>query len=328
MSFDVILPFLRPIEHLIQDPDVSEIMVNGSRRIFIERQGVVTEVTDVALDQRNLTVAVKNIARALGDDVSEEKPILDSRLPDGSRVAAVMPPCSLGGTTLTIRKFQTRFFTADELIRIGTMTGDVLETLQAAIGRNANILISGGTSTGKTTLLNALAAFLPLEDRVVLIEDTAELQLDRPNLVRFEARREQPNLPAVTIRELLRATLRHRPDRIIVGEVRGGEAFDLLQALNTGHSGSLSTIHANSAEQALARFASCVVQSGVELPYQAVRYQIADAIDLVLHLARHRGARVVEELIKVERYDASSDSYEKAVIFDGTRAAGSAAASA
>lgn len=314
MSFDLILPFLRPIAHLIQDPDVSEIMVNGSRRIFVERHGIVAEVPDVALDERNLTVAVKNIARALADDVSEAKPILDSRLPDGSRVAAVLPPCSLGGTTLTIRKFQTRFFTADELVRIGTMPADVLATLQSAIARNENILISGGTSTGKTTLLNALAAFLPSDDRVVLIEDTAELQLDRPNLVRFEARREQPNLPAVTIRELLRATLRHRPDRIIVGEVRGGEAFDLLQALNTGHSGSLSTIHANSAEQALARFASCVVQSGVELPYQAVRYQIADAIDLVLHLGRSRGARVVEELIRIERYDVARDGYETTAV--------------
>ena len=204
-------------------------------------------------------------------------------------MAAVFPPCSVGGTTLTIRKFQTRFFTAEELVRIGTMTPEVLATVRAAIAANENILISGGTSTGKTTLLNALAAFLPADDRVVLIEDTAELQIDRPNLVRFEARREQAGLPAVTIRELLRATLRHRPDRIIVGEVRGGEAFDLLQALNTGHAGTLSTIHANSAEQALARFASCVVQSGVELPYQAVRYQIADAIDLVLHLGRRRG---------------------------------------
>jgi pilus assembly protein CpaF len=321
MSFDVILPFLRPIAHLIQDPDVSEIMVNGSRRIFVERQGLVQEVTDVSVDERNLRVAVKNIARALGDDVSEEKPILDSRLPDGSRVAAVFPPCSLGGTTLTIRKFQTRFFTAEELVRIGTMTPDVLAIVQAAIARNKNILISGGTSTGKTTLLNALAAFLPKDDRVVLIEDTAELQIDRPNVVRFEARREQANLPAVTIRELLRATLRHRPDRIIVGEVRGGEAFDLLQALNTGHSGSLSTIHANSAEQALARFSSCVVQSGVELPYQAVRYQIADAIDLVLHLGRRRGARVVEEVIRVERYDVQRDGYDRVVLFDGSAAA-------
>ena len=149
----------------------------------------------------------------------------------------------------------------------------------------------------------------------MLIEDTAELQIDRPNLVRFEARREQPGLPAVTIRDLLRATLRHRPDRIIVGEVRGGEAFDLLQALNTGHSGTLSTIHANSAEQALARFSSCVVQSGVELPYQAVRYQIADAIDLVLHLGRTQGARVVRELIRINRYDVERDRYEADVLF-------------
>jgi pilus assembly protein CpaF len=325
MSFDLILPFLRPIAHLILDPEVSEIMINGSRRVFIERDGLVHEVPDIRLDERNLTVAVKNIARALADDVSEEKPILDSRLPDGSRVAAVLPPCSLGGTTLTIRKFQPRFFTADELVRIGTIPQEVLATVREAIANNRNVLISGGTSTGKTTLLNALAAFLPFSDRVVLIEDTAELQLQRPNLVRFEARREQVGLPAVTIRDLLRATLRHRPDRIIVGEVRGGEAFDLLQALNTGHSGSLSTIHANSAEQALARFASCVVQSGVELPYQAVRHQIGDAIDLVLHLTRTRGARVVAELIRIERYDTARDGYDRSVLF-GSKGSVSAAA--
>jgi pilus assembly protein CpaF len=325
MSFDLILPFLRPIAHLIEDPEISEIMVNGSRRIFVESHGIVREVADVRLDERNLRVAVKNIARVLGDDVSEEKPILDSRLPDGSRVAAVFPPCSLGGTTLTIRKFQTRFFTAEELVRIGTMTPEVLSTLQAAITGGKNILISGGTSTGKTTLLNALAMFLPADDRVVLIEDTAELQLDRANLVRFEARREQAGLPAVTIRELLRATLRHRPDRIIVGEVRGGEAFDLLQALNTGHAGTLSTIHANTAEQALARFASCVVQSGVELPYQAVRHQIADAIDLVLHLARRQGKRVVDELIHVGRYDVDRDRYQTTDV--RSQSVGSSAAS-
>ena len=317
MSFDIILPFLRPIAHLIEDPSVSEIMVNGSKRVFVERDGIVGEATEVRIDERNLRVAVKNIARALGDDVSEEKPVLDSRLPDGSRVAAILPPCSLGGTTFTIRKFQTRFFTAEELVRIGTMTPEVLATVAGAIARDHNILISGGTSTGKTTLLNALAAFLPLDDRVVLIEDTAELQIDRPNLVRFEARREQVGLPAVTIRELLRATLRHRPDRIIVGEVRGGEAFDLLQALNTGHAGSLSTIHANSAEQALARFASCVVQSGIELPYQAVRYQIADAIDLVVHLGRRRGTRVVDELITVGRYEVERDRYATDVLHRG-----------
>jgi pilus assembly protein CpaF len=322
MSFEIILPFLRPIAHLIQDADVSEIMVNGSHRIFVERRGTVTEVADLRIDERNLKVAVRNIARALGDDISEERPVLDARLPDGSRVAAVFPPCSLGGTTLTIRKFQTHFFTAEELVRIGTLSPHVLASLVAAIHERRNILISGGTSTGKTTLLNALAAFMPKDDRVVVIEDTTELQIDKPNLVRFEARRAQADLPAVTIRELLRATLRHRPDRIIVGEVRGGEAFDLLQALNTGHAGSLSTIHANSAEQALTRLASCVVQGGTDLPYQAVRHQIADAIDLVLHLARIRGARVAQELIKIERYHADRDHYETSVLFSAASTVG------
>jgi pilus assembly protein CpaF len=168
VSFDVILPFLRPIAHLIEDPEVSEIMVNGSGVIFIERDGQLDEVTDERFDERNLIVSVKNIARALGDDVSEERPILDSRLPDGSRVAAILPPCSVGGTTLTIRKFQTRFSTADELVRIGTMPQDVLDQVRTAIEHHRNILISGGTSTGKTMLLNALAAFLPTRHRVFM----------------------------------------------------------------------------------------------------------------------------------------------------------------
>jgi len=315
MSFDVILPFLRPIAHLIQDPEVSEIMVNGSRRVFVERDGLLREVADVSLDERNLRVAVRNIARALGDDVSEEQPILDARLPDGSRVAAVCAPCSVGGTTLTIRKFQTRFFTAEELVRIGTMTPAVLATLREVIAAGANVLISGGTSTGKTTILNALAAFLPSDARIVVVEDTAELQIEHVNLVRFEARREQPHAPAITIRDLLRATLRHRPDRIIVGEVRGGEAFDLLQALNTGHAGTLSTIHANSATQALARLASCVLQAGVDLPYQAIRQQIADAIQVVLHLNRAHQRRYVTELIRVERYNGARDGYDSETLF-------------
>ena len=310
MSFDVILPFLRPIAHLIQDPDVSEIMVNAARHVFIERHGAVHRVPDVRLDERNLQVAVKNIARALGDDVSEEQPLLDARLPDGSRVAAVLPPCSIGGTTLTIRKFQSRFFTADELLRVGTLTDQALNELRAAIERRHTVLISGGTSTGKTTLLNALAAFLPEDERVILIEDTAELHLDRPNLVRFEARRAQPGRPAITARDLLKATLRHRPDRIIVGEVRGGEAYDLLQALNTGHAGSLTTIHASSARQALSRFASYVIQSGVDIPYAAVRHQIAEAVQVVLHLERRQGQRLVREIVRVGRYDAALDSYE------------------
>jgi pilus assembly protein CpaF len=254
-------------------------------------------------------VAVRNLARALGDDISEEQPLLDSRLPDGSRVAAALPPISLGGTTLTIRKFETRRFTAEELVRIGTLAASDLDRLRITIEARANVLISGGTGTGKTTLLNALTAFLPAEDRLVLIEDTAELQLETPNLVRFEARREQPGLRAITIRDLLRATLRHRPDRILVGEVRGGEAFDLLQALNTGHSGTLSTIHANSADQALRRFTSCVLQSGVDLPYAAIRHAIGDCLQVVVHIERRHAQRVVTELVRVGAYDPTTDGY-------------------
>ena len=314
MSFDVILPFLRPIAHLIQDPDIAEVMVNASRRVFIERQGNLEEVPGIVLDERNLKVAVKNIARALGEDVSEERPILDSRLPDGSRVAAVFPPCSVGGTTLTIRKFQTHFFTGEELVRIGTLTPELLARLRTIIAGRQNILISGGTSTGKTTLLNALSAYIPDIERIVIIEDTAELQIEKPNLVRFEARRAQADLSAVSIRDLLRATLRHRPDRVVLGEVRGGEAFDLVQALNTGHGGTLSTIHANSAPQALARLASCVMQSGIDLPYQAVRQQIGDSIHFVLHLERSHGRRTVTEFLRIERYDPHLDKYNTELV--------------
>jgi pilus assembly protein CpaF len=310
MSFDVILPFLRPVAHLIQDPDVSELMVNAGGRVFLERGGVMSEAVGVRVSERNLQVAVRNIARTLGDDVSDEQPILDARLPDGSRVAAVIPPCSLGGTTLTIRKFQRAFFTADELVRAGMLTDAVLGEVCRAIDARQNVLISGGTSTGKTTLLNALAARLPPSDRIVVVEDTAELQIDQPNVVRFEARLPQRDLPAVTIRDLLRATLRHRPDRIIVGEVRGGEAYDLLQALNTGHAGTLSTIHASSATQALTRLASCVLQAGVDVPYVAIRQHIADAIGLVLHLDRRFGVRRAAELIRLRRYAADVDRYE------------------
>ena len=309
MSFDLILPFLRPIADLIQDPTVSEIMVNGSQQVFVERDGAVHRVDSVTIEERSLRVAVRNIARILGNDVSEEAPILDARLPDGSRVAAVLPPCSVGGTTLTIRKFHSKFWTCEELVRVGMMTDDLVDLVRQALSSRDNVLISGGTGTGKTTLLNALATLLPASDRIVVIEDTAELQLAHPNLVRLEARRAQPDLPAVTIRDLLRATLRHRPDRIIVGEVRGGEAFDLLQTLNTGHSGSLSTIHANSAELALARFASCVLQSGIDLPYIAIRRLISESIDLLLHLERRRGTRRLVHALRVRGYEHTRDEY-------------------
>src|SRR5712691_6810533 len=273
-GFELILPFLRPIQALILDPEISEIMVNGAERIFIEKQGHIEAVEHVTLSQKSLEVAVRNIARRLGDDISEENPILDSRLPDGSRVAAVIPPCSLNGVTLTIRKFNSRHFGIDDLVTAGTLERWLANQLENFVLARNNILITGGTGTGKTTLLNILGKFIPPEERILLIEDTSEIQMEHQNLVRFEARQPQNGLPAVSIRDLLKAALRHRPDRIILGEIRGGEAFDLLQLLNTGHSGSLSTVHATSARQGLARFTSCVLQSGVDLPYRAIKTNV------------------------------------------------------
>lgn len=316
MSWDVIIPFLRPIESLIRDPEISDIMVNGASRVFIERSGHLQEVPGVMISERSLQVAIRNIARALGDDISEEKPLLDSRLPDGSRVAAVFPPCAVTGTVLTIRKFHSGLYTAEELVRTGTLTPQLLETLQRAVADKRNILISGGTGTGKTTLLNALAHFIAPEERIVVIEDTSELQMKKSNLVRLEARREQPGAPAVTIRDLLKATLRLRPDRILLGEVRGGEAFDLLQALNTGHSGTLATLHANSAGQAIARFTTCVLQSGVELPYKAIRSNIADALNLLIHIERRHGKRFVTQVLTVKTYDSALDHYELEPVYE------------
>lgn len=310
LGFEAILPFLRPIEHLIRDDSISEIMVNGSSRVFIERDGLLEQVPNLNLSEKSLMVAVKNIARRLGDDISEQKPILDSRLPDGSRVAAIIPPCSIHGITLTIRKFNSRLFTIEDLVNSGSLDSQLAVRLRTYIENRQNILISGGTGTGKTTLLNALGGFIPIEDRILLIEDTSEIQLEKPNLVRFEARQAQPGIPAVTIRDLLKASLRHRPDRIILGEIRGGEAFDLLQLLNTGHSGTLSTVHASSAQQAISRFASCVLQSGVELPYRAIKTNIAGSLNVVIQIERRPGRRYVSEVLEIHAYNSETDRYD------------------
>jgi len=308
-GFELILPFLRPIEHLILDPEISEIMINGPEHVFVERAGLIEAVPKLNLTPKSLEVAARNIARRLGDDISEEKPILDSRLPDGSRVAAVIPPCSLQGVTLTIRKFNAKHFQIEDLIRIGTMTQDLAEFLRKAVVGRQNVLISGGTGTGKTTLLTILANFIPQHERILVIEDTAEIQITTPNLVHFEARREQNGLRAVTIRDLLKASLRHRPDRILLGEIRGAEAFDLLQLLNTGHAGTISTVHANSAQQALSRFTSCVLQSNIELPYRAIKSNIADSLNLLVHIDRRPGRRCVSGVLKIVGYDLENDRY-------------------
>ena len=315
-GFETILPFLKPIEHLILDDTISEVMVNGPDHVFIEKQGFVEPVENIHLGEKSLMVAVKNIARRLGDDISESKPILDSRLPDGSRVAAVIPPCSVSGVTLTIRKFNARNFGVEDLVRTGTLERWLANQLEEYVLARKNILISGSTGSGKTSLLNVLGKFIPSDERILLIEDTSEIHMSQDNLVRFEARQQQNGLPAITIRELLKASLRHRPDRLILGEIRGGEAFDLLQLLNTGHSGSLSTVHATSARQGLARFTSCVLQSGVDLPYRSIKAHVGDCVNVVVHLERRPGRRFVSEVVGVHGYDPDRDEYNFAFVFD------------
>jgi pilus assembly protein CpaF len=315
-GFETILPFLKPIEHLILDDSISEVMVNGPGHIFIEKAGFIEPVRGVSLGEKSLMVAVKNIARRLGDDVSESKPILDSRLPDGSRVAAVIPPCSVNGVTLTIRKFNSRHFGIEDLIEAGTLERWLANQLESYVLARKNILIAGSTGSGKTSMLNVLGKFIPFDERILLIEDTSEIHMCQDNLVRFEARQPQNGLPAITIRELLKASLRHRPDRIILGEIRGGEAFDLLQLLNTGHSGSLSTVHATSARQGLARFTSCVLQSGVDLPYRAIKTNVGDSVNVVVHLERRPGRRFVSEVVEVHGYDPDRDEYNYGFVFD------------
>jgi len=314
-GFETILPFLKPIEHLILDDSISEVMVNGADSVFIEKGGYLQPVSGVALGEKALMVAVKNIARRLGGDISESHPILDSRLPDGSRVAAVIPPCSLRGVTLTIRKFNTRHFEMQDLIAAGTLDHPLANRLEDYVLSRKNILICGGTGSGKTTTLNILSRFIPEEERILLIEDTAEIQIAQPNLVLFEARHAQNGLPGVAIRDLLKAALRHRPDRILLGEIRGGEAFDLLQLLNTGHSGTLSTVHANSAKQGLARFTSCALQSGVELPYRAIKSNIGDSLHVVIQIERRPGRRYISEVLEINSYDPDADLFDYCAIY-------------
>jgi len=309
-GFETILPFLKPIEHLLLDDSISEVMVNGADSVFVEKQGFLEPVQGVSLGERALLVAVKNIARRLGDDISETKPILDSRLPDGSRVAAVIPPCSLRGVTLTIRKFNPRHFAMDDLVAAGTLNRQTANQLEDSVLRRKSILVCGGTGAGKTSLLNAMARLIPEDERLLLIEETAEIQVEHPNLVRFEARTAQNGAPAVTIRDLLKAALRHRPDRILLGEIRGGEAFELLQLLNTGHAGTISTLHANSARQGLSRFTSCVLQSGVELPYRSIKSAIADSVEIVVQVERRPGRRFVSEVIEIAGYDPDGDRFD------------------
>ena len=295
-------PFLPGLGSLLEDPGVSEIMINGPGNVWVERAGKLEPHEAPALTSAWLHRAAIHIARPLGLDPAA-RPILDARLDDGSRVAICTPPAA-PEVAITIRRFGGRAFSAKDLVRMGSLPEPVLEAAGDTLLARRNVLVSGGTGSGKTTLLNALIGLLPEDERIVAIEDTLELRIDRANCVRFEAGATHDT--PVSIRDLVRHALRHRPDHIVVGEVRGAEAADLLQALNTGHGGSLTTVHANNAKSALSRLASCAMQAGDALPWEVTCRGVVDGISLVLHVTRRDGRRFVEEALEVRGYDAAT----------------------
>jgi pilus assembly protein CpaF len=304
--FELILPHLPPgLQEAILSPDYSEVCVNEDGRVFVEPAGsnAMVELPGIAPSQIQLRHAVNAMARTLAHrEADETSPILNARLPDGSRVSAMLPPVT-DGVVLTVRKFRPNWFTLEELVANGTISPGFHDQLTDAVERRQNILISGPTGSGKTTLVKALLDLIPEEERILLIEDTAELPLSRPNRVRFTARE------GVSIRDLVKASLRHRPDRIIVGEVRDGAASDLLQALNTGHAGSISTRHASSAAHALSRLARLALQADPGLPFASIQSEIGDAIQYVAHIERRGALRQIAGLIRVTGFHSRSGTW-------------------
>jgi pilus assembly protein CpaF len=295
-----------PLEPLLRDDSVTEVMVNGSDRIYIERNGKIERAGVTFVDDAHLLRIIDKIVSQVGRRIDEASPMVDARLPDGSRVNAVIPPLSLRGPTLTIRKFSRDPYTMDDLINFGTLTPKAAHFLAACVQGKLNMLISGGTGTGKTTTLNALSAYVPGDERIVTIEDAAELQLQQEHVITLESR--PANIEGqgeVKIRELVRNALRMRPDRIIVGEVRGPETLDMLQAMNTGHEGSLTTIHANAPRDALARLETLVLTAGIDLPLRAIREQVASAFDILVQISRLvDGSRRISHVTEVLRMES------------------------
>jgi pilus assembly protein CpaF len=278
---------LGPIEPLMRDPEVSDILVNTSRQVYVERLGKLEPTPVIFRDDAHLMQIIDRIVSRVGRRIDESSPMVDARLTDGSRVNAIIPPLALDGPILSIRRFGRTPLMVEDLIRIGSMTAEIADLLRAMVGARLNLLVSGGTGSGKTTLLNCLSSFIPNNERIITIEDSAELQLQQPHVVRMETR--PPNIEGrgeVTQRELVKNSLRMRPDRIIVGEVRGAECLDMLQAMNTGHDGSISTVHANSARDSLARLEMMMQLSGFDIPVKAMRQQISAALDAIVHTAR------------------------------------------
>ncbi|MBM3705305.1 MAG: CpaF family protein [Actinobacteria bacterium] len=291
-----------PIEEFLRNNEITEIMINNPSTIYIEKSGKIFRTDKAFSDENHLMRIIDKIVSRIGRRVDEASPYVDARLPDGSRVNIIIGPLALNGPVMTIRKFAADPFKAEDLIKMGTFTPRVVDFLKACVKGRINMLITGGTGTGKTTLLNVVSSFLPADERIITIEDAAELQLNQSHVIRLESR--PPNIEgrgSVTIRDLVRNALRMRPDRIVVGEVRGGEALDMLQAMNTGHDGSLSTVHANSPRDVLSRLETMVLMAGVDLPVRAIREQISSAINLIVHMNRLKdGTRKVVKITEVQ----------------------------
>lgn len=290
-----------PIQPLLDDPDISEVMVNGPKKIYVEKKGMLIRTPIVFDDDAHVMRIIDRIILPLGRRIDADSPTVDARLPDGSRVNAVIPPVALDGPSITIRKFLKDKLSTDQLVALGTLTQNMAEFLKACVVARLNIMISGGTGSGKTTLLNVLSGFIPENERILTIEDAAELRLQQEHVLRLETK--TANLDGggeTTVRDLVRNSLRMRPDRIVVGECRGGEALDMLQAMNTGHDGSLTTLHANSSRDALSRLETMVLMAGVELPLKVVRQQVSSAVDLIVQQSRLKdGSRKVTAITEV-----------------------------
>ncbi|WOP17750.1 CpaF family protein [Raineyella sp. LH-20] len=306
------------LEPLLDDDTITEIMVNGPDRIYVERAGRISRAEAHFQSERDLRRVIDRIVSRVGRHIDEATPLVDARLEDGSRVNAIVPPLAVSGPTLTIRKFSTDVLTVPDLIGLGTLAPETAELLEACVRARLNIIVSGGTGTGKTTMLNVLSSFIPDDERIITIEDTVELQLQQHHVVRLEARTANTEgRGAITIRDLVRNSLRMRPDRIVVGEVRDAEALDMLQAMNTGHDGSLSTVHSNSPRDSLARLETLVMMAGIELPLRAIREQISSAVDLIVHLSRLRdGTRRVVNVTEVLGMEGQTITLQDIFAFD------------
>ena len=300
MSFDVIIPFLRPIKHLLESESISDIMVNPDSSVWIEEDGQIQLLPGISFDDGALQTGLEVIANRFGKKLDADSPIMNLRLPDGSRMAAMIPPVVNPRPAVTIRKFTSRNFTLADLVRGGMLTEEQVSTLTYAVRTGENILIAGGTGSGKTTLLNVLADAIPEDARILIIEDTAELHIRKPHIVSAESQTDT-HRSQVTFDDLLKAVLRHRPDRILVGEVRGAEARTLLDAMNTGHRGTMATIHASSAEEALHRLATLALRAGGPLSLDTVATEARRCLDLVIYISRCEGRRFIESVMTVTR---------------------------